>query len=132
MKYREIIEAVEIVNKLGYRDIYQKSRKSKITLPRQVAMYLIRKETDLSLSSIGWLFNRDHSTVHSACKLIEGFIETGDSIVSTMISRIYTHMNPHDKVYLVRLSNSQILEIIKNSDDCDLIKELKLVINVEN
>ena len=39
------------------------SRKSEIVMPRQIAMYLCRELTDLSLPKIGEEFNRDHSTV---------------------------------------------------------------------
>ncbi len=42
------------------------SRKSEFVLPRQIAMYLCRELTDLSLPKIGEEFNRDHSTVMHA------------------------------------------------------------------
>lgn len=46
-------------------------RARKIVVPRQVAMYLIRETTDLSLPEIGQLFGRDHSTVIHAVQKIE-------------------------------------------------------------
>ena len=47
-------------------------RNAEITLPRQVAMYLCREETDLSLPKIGKLFgNRHYSTVIHAVEKIE-------------------------------------------------------------
>ncbi|GAB11729.1 chromosomal replication initiator protein DnaA [Gordonia araii NBRC 100433] len=42
------------------------SRKQEIVTPRQIAMYLCRELTDLSLPKIGEAFNRDHSTVMHA------------------------------------------------------------------
>jgi chromosomal replication initiator protein len=49
-----------------------KKKTAQIALARQVAMYLTRRLTDLSLKSIGELFGgRDHSTVIHACDLVE-------------------------------------------------------------
>jgi len=42
-----------------------------VARPRQVAMFLCREFTPLSLSAIGKLFgNRDHSTVLHACRAV--------------------------------------------------------------
>ncbi|MFH1759988.1 MAG: chromosomal replication initiator protein DnaA [bacterium] len=46
------------------------SRCQKVTLPRQVCMYLARKYTNLSNRAIGHFFARDYSTVIHACKKI--------------------------------------------------------------
>ncbi len=46
-------------------------RTADITYPRQIAMYLSREMTDMSLKNIGQAFGRDYSTVISACKKIE-------------------------------------------------------------
>lgn len=48
-----------------------KRRTNTIALPRQVAMYLTRRKTGLSLSDIGDWFKRDHTTVMHACGKIE-------------------------------------------------------------
>ncbi|HHD64764.1 MAG TPA: chromosomal replication initiator protein DnaA [Desulfobulbaceae bacterium] len=55
---------------VSIEDLTSRSRKRSITFPRQVAMYLTRKFTDQSLSDIGALYNRDHSTVLHAIKVI--------------------------------------------------------------
>jgi chromosomal replication initiator protein len=48
-----------------------KQRDKHIVMPRQIAMYLIRQETQASLLEIGQLFGgRDHSTVLHACEKI--------------------------------------------------------------
>lgn len=44
-------------------DLRSRSRRKAIVHPRNVAIYLTRKFTDLSLESIGKLFDRNHSTV---------------------------------------------------------------------
>jgi len=53
-------------------DIKSLKRISNITSARQLAMYVMREITDMSLPEIGKQFNgRDHSTVHHAIKKIE-------------------------------------------------------------
>lgn len=45
-------------------DILSKKRNAEITLPRQIAMYLCREMTDISLNEIGAaLGNKDHTTI---------------------------------------------------------------------
>ena len=56
-----------------------KKRTSNINYPRQIAMYLCRNMTDLSLPKIGEYFgNRDHTTVLHACDKITGEIKYND------------------------------------------------------
>ena len=65
----------------NYFDITEKEldspkRTRKIAYPRQIAMYLIREHTDLSLPKIGEIFgNRDHSTVVHACDKLTREVE---------------------------------------------------------
>ena len=60
------------------KELDSPKRTRKIAYPRQVAMYLIREYTDLSLPKIGEIFgNRDHSTVVHACDKLTK--EVGDN-----------------------------------------------------
>ena len=53
-------------------DLLSKKRTRAIARPRQIAMYLARELTQLSLPEIGVAFgDRDHTTVLHACKTIE-------------------------------------------------------------
>ena len=61
-------------------DILGKSRQKDIKTARNVAMYVIRNNTDLSLSDIGVMLNRDHSTVHSNISVVESAIRTDTSL----------------------------------------------------
>jgi chromosomal replication initiator protein len=66
-----IQEAVCDYYNLSIKDIQTKSRKREVVQARQIAMYLARKYTKNSLSSIGeQIGNRDHATVLHACKTI--------------------------------------------------------------
>ena len=53
-----------------------KRRTASVALPRQMAMFLMRRQTTLSLSEIGRFFDRDHTTVIHACDKIERLAET--------------------------------------------------------
>src|SRR3990170_1744735 len=53
-------------------DIKAKKRTKEVVLPRQIAMYLAKQLTEMSLSDIGKGFGgKDHATVIYACKQIE-------------------------------------------------------------
>ncbi|WP_036319739.1 chromosomal replication initiator protein DnaA [Microbacterium indicum] len=67
----EIIEATAKYFKLTVEDLYGPSRAQAVALSRQIAMYLCRERTSLSLPKIGQLFGgRDHTTVMYATKKI--------------------------------------------------------------
>lgn len=68
------------------------SRSKDISLARQIAMYLIRRMTNLSLKEIGREFSRDHSTVLSALNRIEGLVKT-DPEKAEIIKDITTNVN---------------------------------------
>jgi len=62
-------------------DIESSKRSRNLAFPRQVAMYICRDMTDLSLPKIGEFFgNRDHTTVLHACDKISGEIKTNESL----------------------------------------------------
>ena len=60
---------------------------------RQIAMYLIRKLTNLSLPDIGKEFNRDHSTVLYAIRKTEVALKNGDTTMQNNIRDITANIN---------------------------------------
>ncbi len=69
---RQIAEAVAEYYRISLDAMCGKQRDKHIVVPRQIAMYLIRQETQASLLEIGQLFGgRDHSTVLHSCEKIE-------------------------------------------------------------
>ncbi len=60
---------------------------------RQVAMYLIRKLTNLSLPDIGKEFARDHSTVLYAIRKVEVALKNGDVTMQNNIRDITANIN---------------------------------------
>ena len=66
--------------KVSIQELQSKSRKKSIAFPRQVSMYLSRKMTDQPLVDIGRAFNRDHSTVVHAIRVIGDAIARNASV----------------------------------------------------
>ena len=60
---------------------------------RQVAMYLIRKLTNLSLPDIGKEFDRDHSTVIYAIRKVETALKKGSTTMQNNIKDITANIN---------------------------------------
>ncbi len=74
-------------------DLRGQSRTKETSLARQVAMYLIRNMTKLSLKEIGKEFNnRDHTTVLHAIERIEEFCKTKPEIAE-VVKDIRTNVN---------------------------------------
>ena len=66
---------------LNERDILGRKRTQALAFPRQLAMYLSRKLTDLSLNDIGAKFGgKDHTTVLHAFNKIEESIGTDSEL----------------------------------------------------
>ena len=66
-----VIRAVESYFKVSRDELLSDKRSKNISHPRQVAMYLIRRYTDMSYPEIGESFNKDHTTVMYADKNIQ-------------------------------------------------------------
>ena len=72
----KVIELVAREWQTTVEELLGRGRTQKIVEPRQVAMYLLRKETDASLPEIGEVLGgRDHTTVMYAIQKIAGEIE---------------------------------------------------------
>ncbi|HIT34011.1 MAG TPA: chromosomal replication initiator protein DnaA [Candidatus Faecousia intestinigallinarum] len=64
-----------------------------VTEGRQVACYLIRKLTNLSLPDIGKEFNRDHTTILYAIRKVELALKKGDETMQNNIRDITANIN---------------------------------------
>jgi len=64
---------------ISFQDMKAKKRTKAIAYPRQIAMYLSRDMTDLSLPEIGQFFGgRDHTTVLHACEKIDKELKSSE------------------------------------------------------
>lgn len=75
--------------KLRPEDLKTKRRTTAISYPRQIAMYLTKELTDLSLPKIGDSFGgRDHTTVLHACNKISNLLQKDYTLQNTITELI--------------------------------------------
>jgi chromosomal replication initiator protein len=79
---------------LKLTDIKAKKRTKEVALPRQIAMYITKQLTDMSLSDIGKGFGgKDHATVIYACKQVEEK-RAKDEAFNRMIENLIRKIKP--------------------------------------
>ncbi|MBI3257996.1 MAG: chromosomal replication initiator protein DnaA [Ignavibacteriae bacterium] len=84
---QDIIREVTKFYNFPLEDLAGKSRKHEIVLARQVAMYLTKRYTPLSLKNIGTYFGgRDHTTVLHSCQMITNYLGNDKSVVAAIES----------------------------------------------
>ena len=83
---QHIMQTVADYYSITVNDLVCHSRRREITVPRQIAMYLTREMTNLSLPQIGQVFgNRDHTTVLHGCdKIAAGVKDTSSGMASVV------------------------------------------------
>ena len=90
-----IIEEVCKFYSLDSETLRGQGRSKDTSLARQIAMYLIRRMTNLSLKEIGREFdNRDHSTVLSSITRIEKLVKS-DPNTAEVVKDITANINAH-------------------------------------
>jgi chromosomal replication initiator protein len=63
---------------LTWEQMTTKSRKRKVLVPRQVAMYLLHKILGMGCRDIGNLFHMDHTSAIHTFRLVQGLIEVDE------------------------------------------------------
>jgi len=92
-----VVESVAKSFRLSAEDLKGRKREKETTLARRVAMYLIRQETNSSLSQIGQeLGNRDAAAATIACKKISADIN-GSPYLKRKIREIQRSIRPEVK-----------------------------------
>lgn len=79
-----IQEIVAQYFKIKVEALLSKKRTRDLVVPRQIAMYLCRTLTDISLPNIGSCFGRDHTTVMHACTTIEEEMKKDNKLDTTI------------------------------------------------
>ena len=83
-----IIDAVTSFYNVKLQDLQSRRRHKSITEPRQVCMWLARKNTRFSLEEIGGYFGgRDHTTVMHSIKTVDGRSET-DPVYAAQVQQL--------------------------------------------
>jgi chromosomal replication initiator protein len=90
---KKIMEIVAEFYNVLVDDLIKQSRKKEYVFPRQVAMFIIRKELETSLPMIGEIFGgRDHTTVIHAVDKIQKLAKEKESLkqeISLITNRIF-------------------------------------------
>ena len=89
----QLVEAVGKAFGISLDRLLSRDRSAEVALARQVAMYLLREEAQLSLPAIGELLGgRDHTTVMHGCHKIGELLERDDHLrrqVSSLREQLY-------------------------------------------
>jgi chromosomal replication initiator protein len=92
---KDIIQSVAEVFGVAVERMLGRDRSREVALPRQIAMYLLREEANVSLPQIGEaLGGRDHTTVMYGCEKIGDLLERDDRLRRQVIDvreRLYGH-----------------------------------------
>jgi len=92
--YKKIVESITEFYDIPAGNMFFSSRKKEFARPRQIAMYLLKKELKMSYSEIGRKFGgKDHTTVIHAYQLIEKEYEENEKIhqeIELILQRIYS------------------------------------------
>ena len=88
----QVVDAVANTFGVSIERLKGPDRSREVSLPRQVAMYLLRQDINISLPQIGKVFGgRDHTTVMHACSKVSDLIEQDDRLRRQII-RIREHL----------------------------------------
>jgi chromosomal replication initiator protein len=78
---KNIVDIISEFYEIDKKELISKGRKKEVVYPRQIAMYLLRKELNMSYPGIGKYFSgRDHTTALHACEKIRKELEHNDRL----------------------------------------------------
>jgi chromosomal replication initiator protein len=82
---KDVIKSIADFYNIEESSIYEKTRRKDIVKPRQLIMYILREEFDVSYPSIGQkLGGRDHTTVIHSCEKIKNELKTNHLLVEEL------------------------------------------------
>ncbi len=85
MAIKDVVKIVSDYYKIEETSIYEKTRKKEIVKARQVIMYLLREDFNVSYPLIGQkLGGKDHTTVIHSCLKIKNDIKTDPQLIDEM------------------------------------------------
>ena len=138
LKIKKAKEIISLINDYFNVNCNQLGRKSNIIIPRQMAMYYIRKNIEISYQEIGKLFKtngnkgKNHATIIHACRTIENLIEF-DSEIKTYnkdLSERCKRISKLDKFDLDKYNLIKDISIILNDLDIDTLTKVEDYLNV--
>jgi chromosomal replication initiator protein len=82
---KEVVKIVSDFYNIEEQSIYDKTRKKEVVKPRQVIMYLLREDLNISYPSIGEkLGGRDHTTVIHSCEKVKEDIKSNEPLLQEL------------------------------------------------
>lgn len=89
---KDVIKLISNFYNIDEESVYNKTRKKEVVKPRQVIMYILREDFNVSFPSIGEkMGGRDHTTVIHSCEKVKEEMKT-NPILSEEISQIRAMM----------------------------------------
>ncbi len=89
---KEVIKLISDFYNISESSVYDKTRKKEVVKPRQIIMYILREDFNVSFPSIGEkMGGRDHTTVIHSCEKVKSDLKTNPSLVDE-ISQIRSMM----------------------------------------
>jgi chromosomal replication initiator protein len=80
---KEVIKLITDFYSISEDSIFDKTRKKEVVKPRQVIMYILREDFNLSFPSIGEkMGGRDHTTVIHSCEKIKDDLKVNPLLIS--------------------------------------------------
>ena len=88
MSVAELIKTVAEFYGLNTESLCDKTRKKEVVRPRQIAMYILREDFNVSFPTIGdKMGGRDHTTVIHSCEKIKNDLKV-DKLLEQQINEI--------------------------------------------
>ncbi len=79
---KEVVKIIADFYNIEEESIYEKTRRKEIIKPRQITMYILREDFNISYPSIGQkLGDRDHTTVIHSCEKIKKDLKVDNALV---------------------------------------------------
>lgn len=85
LSVKDIVKVVAGYYNIEEDSIYDKTRKKEVVKPRQLTMYILREDFNISYPSIGQkLGGRDHTTVIHSCEKVKNELKINSSIAEEL------------------------------------------------
>ena len=82
---QDVIKIIAEFYNIKEENIHEKSRKKEVIKPRQLAMYILREDFNISYPSIGEkIGGRDHTTVMHSCDKVKGDLKKNPSLIDEL------------------------------------------------
>lgn len=90
---------------VNYSDFYSSRRGKDICLARWIVSFFAKEYTMNTSTRIGYLINRDHTTVLYGVAKVQGYVNVGDQRVTKLLSSIATMLMPDGRNHLQEIIN---------------------------